>query len=360
MTATISPSIREILDLARWAPSGDNTQPWRFEILGAEHVLVHGFDTRDHCVYDLDGHPSQLAMGALLETMSVAATAHGRRARISRRPDTPETHLLFDVHFEQDSDVKSDPLVAFIDTRTVQRRAMSTQPITPAQKVALTAAAGEPYKVVWFESLGQRSRMAKLCFDNAKIRLTIPEAYEVHRSVIEWGARYSADKIPDQAVGADPLNLRLMHWAMASWERVDFFNKWLLGHLMPRLQMDLIPGIFCAGHFGLLARKPMQTIDDYISAGRAMQRFWLMATRLGLYIQPEMTPLIFTRYHRQRIEFTRVKPARAMVSGLDARLRKLLGDEEIEALFFMGRIATGPAPRARSTRKPLESLLMAS
>jgi nitroreductase len=24
----------QILDLARWAPSGDNTQPWRFEIKG--------------------------------------------------------------------------------------------------------------------------------------------------------------------------------------------------------------------------------------------------------------------------------------------------------------------------------------
>jgi nitroreductase len=202
--------------------------------------------------------------------------------------------------------------------------------------------------------------MAKLCFDNAKIRLTIPEAFEVHRAVIEWGARYSVDKIPDQAVGADPLNLRLMRWAMGNWERVEFLNTWLLGHLMPRLQLDLIPGVFCAGHFGLLARKSMQSVDDYIRAGRAMQRFWLAAASLGLYLQPEMTPLIFARYHRQAIKFTRVEAAKARVGGLDARLKKLLGDEEIDALFFMGRIGAGPAPRARSTRKPLESLIVGS
>ena len=53
----------KILDLARWAPSGDNTQPWRFEISGDLQVVVHGFDTRDHCVYDLRGHASQLALG---------------------------------------------------------------------------------------------------------------------------------------------------------------------------------------------------------------------------------------------------------------------------------------------------------
>ena len=28
----------QILDLARWAPSGDNTQPWRFELIGDEDV----------------------------------------------------------------------------------------------------------------------------------------------------------------------------------------------------------------------------------------------------------------------------------------------------------------------------------
>ncbi|SFU47558.1 nitroreductase family protein [Nitrosospira multiformis] len=65
--------IANILQLARWAPSGDNTQPWRFEIIDDCHLIIHAFDTRDHCVYDLDGHPSQISLGALLETLSIAA-----------------------------------------------------------------------------------------------------------------------------------------------------------------------------------------------------------------------------------------------------------------------------------------------
>lgn len=69
--------IENILDVARWAPSGDNTQPWRFEIVDKLHFIVHGFDTRDHCVYDLDGHPSQMAIGALLENIEIAATEWG-------------------------------------------------------------------------------------------------------------------------------------------------------------------------------------------------------------------------------------------------------------------------------------------
>jgi hypothetical protein len=56
-------ALEQILDLARWAPSGDNTQPWRFVIEADNRVAVHGRDTRDHCVYDLDGHASQVALG---------------------------------------------------------------------------------------------------------------------------------------------------------------------------------------------------------------------------------------------------------------------------------------------------------
>jgi len=91
----------QILDLARWAPSGDNTQPWRFEIKNELEVVIHGFDTRDHCVYDLDGHPSQMALGGLLETMRIAATGHddplsfrkaegGRKMRRIRPPPPRE------------------------------------------------------------------------------------------------------------------------------------------------------------------------------------------------------------------------------------------------------------------------------
>lgn len=31
-------TLLKILDLARWAPSGDNTQPWRFEIVADDHI----------------------------------------------------------------------------------------------------------------------------------------------------------------------------------------------------------------------------------------------------------------------------------------------------------------------------------
>lgn len=356
--SAIPTHIERILDLARWAPSGDNTQPWRFEVLGDEHVLVHGFDTRDHCVYDLDGHASQLAVGALLETMALAAGTQGRTASIQRRPDTPESHLLFDVRFEPVAGLMPDPLAAYIEQRVVQRRPMSTQALSGEQKQALAHALSDGYTVVWYEGLAQRWRLARFMFDNAKVRLTIPEAYLVHKAVIEWGARFSTDKIPDKAVGVDPMTTIFMRWAMSSWGRISFLNTYFLGHLPPRLQLDLLPGLRCGAHFALLAPVPLVTVDDYIAAGRALQRFWLAATHLGWLIQPEMTPVIFTRYSRQRRDFTKVSRAADLVASLNLQLLALLGRQDADRLVFMGRIGAGPVPKARSLRKSLSQLVV--
>lgn len=357
MTA-IPEHLQRILDLARWAPSGDNTQPWQFEILGDDHVLVHGYDTRDHVVYDLDGHASQLAVGAMLETLAIAASAEGRLATITRRPDTPETHMLFDVRFHLESEVKPDPLLPCIQTRVVQRRPMSTQPLSADQKQALSHALPEGYDIVWFEGLAQRWRVAKFMFDNAKIRLTLPEAYEVHKSVIEWGAQFSTDRIPDQAIGVDPLTLRFMRWVMASWGRVGFFNTYLLGHLFPRLQMDLLPGLRCGAHFALLAPEPPSTVDDYLAAGQALQRFWLTVTQIGWLVQPEMTPVIFSRYHRRGLTFTKMQAVASKVAPLNQTLESLIGPKRVERVFFMGRTGKMPVPSARSIRKQVEELVV--
>ena len=346
----------QILDLARWAPSGDNTQPWRFEIKSDHQVIVHGFDTRHHCVYDLDGRPSQMALGALLETMRIAATGHGLRVEVTRRLDLPDEKPTFQVRFLPDPVAQPSPLIPFITVRAVQRRALKTKALTSAQKSALEASVAPGYQMVWFETLRERWRVARLMFSNAKLRFTMREAFEVHRQVIEWNARFSEDRIPDEAVGVDPLTRRLMQWVMQSWPRVEFFNTWLAGTLMPRLQLDLIPGVACAAHFGLVMAAAPASIDDYVAAGRAMQRCWLEAARLGLWLQPEMTPVIFSRYHRQRTGYTSSVSARALGARIASGFDALLGPNQAQRLVFFARIGTGQAPRARSTRMPLSRL----
>lgn len=351
-------TVREILELARWAPSGDNTQPWRFEIVTPLHVVVHGFDTRDHCVYDLDGHPSQISLGALIETASIAASDHGLRLEATRRVDMPDTKPTFDLRFEPRDDTGRDPLVDVITTRSVQRRPFSTRALTSEQRNALERTVGPDHGVIWKESFAERLATARLMFRSAKLRLTMPEAYLVHREIIEWGATTSVDRVPDQALGVDPATIALMRFVMRDWPRVQFFNRFLAGTVAPRIQMDFLPGILCGAHFALHARHAPQSIDDYVNAGRKVQRFWLTATYLGLQLQPEVTPLVFSRYAREGRPFSRVKGMAEAAADVDRQLSTLIGDEAAKRTVFFGRVGSGKPATARSTRRPLDDLLI--
>jgi hypothetical protein len=148
-----------------------------------------------------------------------------------------------------------------------------------------------------------------------------------------------------------------MRWVMQSWERVDFMNRYLAGTLAPRLQLDLVPGLRCAAHFAIVAPKTPETLEDYLRAGRAMQRLWLTSTRLGLGLQPEMTPLIFARYVRAGIPFTKSTSVERLARACSEKFKQLMGAETEQAVF-VGRIGESPLPASRSLRLDLKDLII--
>lgn len=351
-------TLLQLLDRARWAPSGDNTQPWHFEIVADDHIAIHGFDTREHVVYDFRGHASHMAHGALLETLRVAATGAGLRADWSIRPDCSDAAPIYDVRLAPDAAVTPDALLAHIETRVVQRRPMRTTPLTDAQRAALVAAVGRDYELTFFESFRDRLRVAGLLWENARIRLTCPEAYLVHKSVIEWGARFSKDRIPEQAVGVDPLTARLMRTVMHSWERVEFFNRYLMGTVAPRIQLDFVPALACAGHVLLRPNAPLRELVDYVHAGVAMQRLWLTATSVGLHLQPAMTPVIFRWYVQAGERISEVAAIDAAAQALALRFDALGGARRDDPFAFFCRVGVSAVPASRSVRKDLADLML--
>lgn len=141
-----------------------------------------------------------MAHGALLETLTLATTRFGLKAVWRIRPGQPDSAPIYDVTLLPSEDPE-DPLVPSIERRSVQRRPMHATPLRHEQKEALIAAVGDDYRLQFFESFNDRLAVARLLWNNAYLRLTCPEAYPVHRDIIEWNARYSADRIPDQAIG---------------------------------------------------------------------------------------------------------------------------------------------------------------
>jgi len=345
----------QVLDYARWAPSGDNTQCWRFELLSETSFIIHANDTREHVVYDLDGQSSHLAHGILLETLEIAASKFALKVNIESDL-TDETALKFTVNLEIDETISENPLVPYIKTRAVQRRSMGTQKLTTAEKAILESTLPVGFHLQWFESFDDKLAIAKLNFTNAKTRLTMPEAFKVHKAIIEWKAQFSETKIPEQALGVDWATARLMQWMFHSWKRIEFANKYFAGTLMPRIQLDFIPSLKSCAHFALQAEKPLTTTEEYVEAGKVLQRLWLTTVKLGLGFQPEQTPVIFARYLNNGISFTENQAVIQNAEKGKAMFESIVKNSD--NTIFLARIGRSELPKSRSTRLPLDKLII--
>jgi len=351
-------TLRYVLDKARWAPSGDNTQCWRFRPVSALGCDILANDTRQDVVYDLNGFASNMAHGALLETASIAASERGYRLDINDIDRRDAERPVYHIELVADDSIKADALAPYIETRTVQRRPMGTTALTAAEKRQLEQALPEGFAVHWFESLSERWQVAKLLYGNAYTRLIMKEGYEVHSKIIDWGKKFSIDKIPEQALGVDPATAKLMKWALASWQRFEFMAKYLGGTIAPRIQLDLVPALKCSAHFVLYSTGEVpNTLEQQVAAGRALQRFWLTAAKLQLGFQPEQTPVIFSTYLRDDLTFSSNQQAVNNAIEMDQKLKALLPGHVFSHKVFFGRLGRGELPASRSLRFSLEQLI---
>jgi len=345
----------QVLNYARWAPSGDNSQCWRFKLIDDTSFIVLATDTREHVVYDLDGHSSHLAHGIILETIDIAATKFGLTTQVNS-DFTDETQVKITVKLIKDESTLESNLVPFIKLRAVQRRAMGTRLLTTNEKHELEQSIPEGFSIQWFESFSDKKAMAKLNFCNAKTRLTMKEAFAVHQEIIEWKAQFSETKIPEQALGVDWVTARLMQWMFKSWDRIKFSNKYLAGTILPRIQLDFIPSLKSCAHFAIVADNKISSAEEYVVAGRAIQRFWLTTAKLGLGFQPEQTPVIFARYLNNNINFTSDTNVVENAKKGKKMFENIVSNSE--NTVFLGRIGRSELPKSRSTRLPLDKLII--
>ena len=351
----------EILYAARWAPSGDNSQPWRFEVTGENTIVMHLLREADNVYQYRDGEPTLLAGGAILENLRIAASAWGRRMewRVADPPNGGAGHRI-EVEFHPTEGFERDRLFAQLHLRSVDRTAYRTRRLTQVEKAALSAAASDALIVDWHESTESRWRMAKLGGLATDIRLRTPEAFAVHQKVIDWDRAFSPDGLPSRALGLAKMSLPLMQWAMRDWPRMRRLNQFT-GTWLARLQLDIIPGLASAAFFTMRLKEgvpgPENRLMALLRAGQGMQRFWLEASRLGLVMQPGLAILAFAEYGAREVPFTADPALRRKARTLADRFQSALGAGPDE-FVFVGRIGE-PHPRlplTRSTRRSVAEL----
>lgn len=353
-----APVIMQILDLARWAPSGDNEQPWRFEIIDERSIRIHVHYEPGENIYEYaDGRPVFIAVGGLLETIRLAATRFGMTA--DWRLESADGKRIL-VSFEDADDVVADPLSDFIPFRSVDRRPYRRTPLPEYEKRRLEAAWGPYFAVKWHDQMAGRWAASRLNMRASLIRLGIPECHRVHQSVVNFDDPYAERGLPADAIGLDALTVRLMRWANARWSRTKWLNRYLGGALIASLQLDILPGMSSAAHLSVCWKDGKRAEDrgtaDWLRAGVALQRFWLETESLGLVLQPSYAPLCFSWFALDDRKFWQIDRTAERARRLATKADQLIGDAASDAVFF-GRIGRPVSmAQSRSTRMPIADL----
>ena len=320
----------EIVDLARWAPSPHNTQPWLVKLITPEIAELYAPGERLLPVEDPDGRFETAAQGIFIEALDISAGKFGL---------TVDAAPLFPA---LGADANERPLVArlrlcprkepvrfaaeLLERRRTSRIPYDGKPVDQQALAELAAIAAEfahqasftsdPALVDWVLSLNADTVFYDLDENDRREEI----GRWTHTSQRMAYAR--RDGFSPRGLGFPALLVRLF------FHRHGVFRLGAVRALSRRLYLRSMRGTTTVGWIA----GPWSTPADWLAAGRMLFRFWLTLTARGLHLQPFGSVITSPTSHARLAE----------------RLQVREGEREIWLLL---RIGSGPEP-PRSARRP--------
>jgi hypothetical protein len=216
-----SVQLRFLLNYAVLAPSGHNTQPWTFKIVGDE-VELYADRMRALPVVDPDDRELIMSCGAALFHLRVAMRHFGRTPIIHTFPDLDDADLLAFVRMgpNMDPTAEDERLFRAISTRHTNRQVFEDTPIPDAdQRVLCEAAEQEGAQLHLFEADAEKGELATLIARADRIQASDPSFRRELAAWIHPNRSKSRDGIPGYAQGksdleslAGPFVVRTFDW----------------------------------------------------------------------------------------------------------------------------------------------------
>ncbi|MBE9480411.1 MAG: hypothetical protein IMY69_01805 [Bacteroidetes bacterium] len=119
-------TILKIIKYAAKAPSGHNTQPWKFKI-GNDSISILPDFTRALLVVDSDNHALYISLGCALENLIIAANQFDYETKVTIHNNGNETFIQIDLY--QVEEIKKTDLFNFIVKRQVTRNKYNPEKI---------------------------------------------------------------------------------------------------------------------------------------------------------------------------------------------------------------------------------------
>lgn len=297
--------IHRWLDVARWAASGGNAQPWTVEYDADDnHVAIRLRILPDYknapSPMDVGGAAAAIALGCFACTLTIAARGDGfwrASTDVSDGANLWESAvtLRFSRRPPRELAATSQELqVADVRGRWTDRGPYSSDSLPPALSEQIERIVAKAGRLKSFVFAGDRSQLLKDLLPLEKVRWHNPYhldglLQEISFSENQVGA---GDGIPVQQLG------------------VSHLDQWMLRCLKQSAVVSWLFRTFASGYAAHSALRPfgrdcnrvffLQAVDarfaTLLQFGECFQEIWLEANRSGVSFQPLGLPLVALRH----------------------------------------------------------------
>jgi hypothetical protein len=268
-----------IVEPALRSPSGDNCQPWIFEVVGRSLVIHHDEEKGRHAI-NRQNHASLLALGTLVESIAIAASTQG----LTLYADFPLDDQRGWVHL-QIANVNSSPdgLFDALPNRFTDRRRFLPGPLRAEVRRALTEEARH------FPSLGLHigENISPAFVDYlARCEGVVWRDARYHADLFRW-IRFPAAQSPS-ADGMPWETLGVRRWEVGLLKACRHFS---VQRVMNRLGFLRNARQIFRGQLRSSSAVYAITVKstdrrELVAAGRLAMRLWLRLTQLKHGVQP--------------------------------------------------------------------------
>lgn len=346
--------IKKILKAAVQAPSGDNVQPWRFEISDDfSRIDWYNIPELDDSYYNYQQVASYIAHGAVIENIAIASRHLGCKVEINLFPDQQNPNFVATFEFDSAPAIE-DSLYKAIFTRETNRFHYQNKLLLAGdlQKLVEAIKPIEGVSGYFIHEPKSIKKLAKILMINDRL---VFERKDIHHFLFEkirWNQKEVEETRDGMPVGTLGLNRleKIFFPLMRYWWFVDLANY---------VGLSRIIGAKCWYNYqnaSLIGQIAVKRADCYgfIQGGRAMQRVWLEAARQGLGFQPIVgLPLLIYRAKEDALDgFSEAH--RHLVDQAQKVLIDLLGMDKSETLVVGFRIGCSQPLAAKTLRKTVE------
>lgn len=340
---------------AHKAPSGGNSQPWKWLVHQKNLYLFHDKSLSESYL-DYNYEASLLSFGAATENLKLAAAEKNWDLTYTLTSPPGEMIAHFGFSKNENSDYKSD-LVRIIDERTTNRKILMSAEFEEEDYHKLEQSIQEipGARFQYFRDYETKVNIGNMMGGMDRVRVLLKPTHTDMIREIRWNQE-EAETTRD---GIDVATLEMPESILAGLQMakdprvVDLLSKWDKGYALEGLMQYY--AMFSDG-IGMISHKDIGA-NTFFEGGRAVERIWLAANLEGISFQPISACLfMFNRYEKEgKAPFGEFGNA---VEAAYEQYQDIFKINDGERRIFIFRLFKGEGPSVRALRRDLSEHLI--